>query len=194
MSIRNDTVVIAGNIGNDPTRNETRNGKSVINFRVATSSNHLDQRTGEWVEGPTSWYDVSAFGNIAEHAKASLRRGDPVIVVGRLRVKEWDVGGGRKGTDVEITADAIGHDLSWGTSAFVRRQRATSPEQGTAGTDQPASTTMPPLAETAQTASGSGGTPPSEAPTAEEQEAWTAAGLQVGADGDTHAVTEPAYS
>lgn len=123
MSITNDVITIAGNIGGDPVINETRAGKAVINFRVATSSGYFDQRTGAWVEGHTNWYAVSAFGRLAEHARASLHRGDPVIVSGRLRVKEWEANG-KKGIDVEITADAIGHDLSRGTSAFARRPRA----------------------------------------------------------------------
>jgi len=54
MSITNDVLTIAGNIGNDPISNETRSGKAVINFRVATSSGYFDQRTGAWVDGVTN--------------------------------------------------------------------------------------------------------------------------------------------
>ena len=158
MSITNDTITIAGNIGTDPLANETRAGKAVINFRVATSSGYFDQRTGAWVEGNTNWYAVSAFGNLAVHAKASLRRGDAVIVAGRLRVKEWEANG-KKGVDVEIVADAIGHDLSRGTSAFARRPRSEQPS--TAPTAPPAD---PDYAE-------------SDAATDEELDAWGAAGL-----------------
>ncbi|MEV7633384.1 single-stranded DNA-binding protein [Microbacterium sp. NPDC089318] len=154
MSISNDVLTIAGNIGNDPISNETRAGKAVINFRVATSSGYFDQRTGAWVEGGTNWYAVSAFGRLAEHARASLHRGDPVIVVGRLRQKEWEANG-KKGIDVELTADAIGHDLRRGTSAFVRRPRS---EQATAPTP-------------------SDGAPLSDEPTEADQDAWAEAGL-----------------
>lgn len=142
MSISNDVITIAGNIGNDPTSNETRAGKAVINFRVATSSGYFDQRTGAWVEGGTNWYAVSAFGNLAAHARASLHRGDPVIVVGRLRQKEWEANG-KKGIDVEITADAIGHDLRRGTSAFARRPR--SDQAGTAAASDGASSENEPI-------------------------------------------------
>ncbi|OJU39749.1 MAG: hypothetical protein BGN97_00610 [Microbacterium sp. 69-10] len=173
MSMRNDTIVIAGNIGNDPTKNETRNGKAVINFRVGTSHNYVDQRTGEWVEGPTSWYNVSAFGNIAEHAKASLHRGDPVIVVGRLRIRDWEAGDGKKGREAEITADAIGHDLNWGTSAFVRRQRATT---------EPARVPQPSDADA----------PSDDAPSADEGDAWRTAGLEVLVEDE--ASKEPAFT
>ena len=155
MSITNDVLTIAGNIGNDPTGNETRSGKAVINFRVATSSGYFEQRPGAWVDGVTNWYAVSAFGKLAEHAKASLHRGDPVIVVGRLRQKEWEANG-KKGIDIELTADAIGHDLRRGTSAFVRRPR---PEQAS----------VPPAGDDA---------PAFDEPTAADHEAWADAGLR----------------
>ena len=156
MSITNDVLTIAGNIGNDPSGNETRSGKAVINFRGATSSGYFDQRTGAWVDGATNWYAVSAFGKLAEHAKASLHRGDPVIVVGRLRQKEWEANG-KKGIDVELTADAIGHDLRRGTSAFVRRPR---PEQVSAA----------PVDDEA---------PAFDEPTAADLDAWAGAGLRL---------------
>ncbi|PKI93063.1 single-stranded DNA-binding protein [Actinomycetales bacterium SN12] len=159
MSITNDVLTIAGNIGNDPISNETRSGKAVINFRVATSSGYFDQRTGAWVDGVTNWYAVSAFGKLAEHARASLHRGDPVVVVGRLRQKEWEANG-KKGIDVELTADAIGHDLRRGTSAFVRRPR---PEQVSVA---PAGDESPVFDE------------PSEA----DQDAWAGAGLRLTAE------------
>lgn len=160
MSISNDVITIAGNIGNDPISNETRAGKAVINFRVATSSGYFDQRTGAWVENGTNWYAVSAFGNLAEHAQGSLRRGHPVIVVGRLRQREWEANG-KKGIDIELTADAIGHDLRRGTSAFVRRPRT---GQGTAS----ASSEEAPL---------------DDEPTAAEHDAWGGAGLVPTGDG-----------
>ncbi|WP_313355830.1 single-stranded DNA-binding protein [Microbacterium sp.] len=156
MSITNDVLTIAGNIGNDPVANETRSGKAVINFRVATSSGYFDQRTGAWVDGGTNWYAVSAFGKLAEHAKASLHCGDPVIVVGRLRQKEWEANG-KKGIDVELTADSIGHDLRRGTSAFARRPR---PEQAGVA---PAADDAPVLDE----------------PTEADRDAWAGAGLRL---------------
>lgn len=125
MAMKNAIVTITGNIGNDPSYNTTRTGDAVVNFRVGSSSGHWNRSTGAWVDDGTSWFAVSAFRNLAEHAKGSLRRGDPVIVTGALKVKEWE-NDGRKGTSADIVADAIGHDLSQGTSAFVRRPKPTT--------------------------------------------------------------------
>jgi len=181
MTMTNDIVTISGNIGNDPTKNQTRGGKPVINFRVGSSHRYLDQRTGEWVDTATNWYAVSAFGTLAENAKASLHCGDAVIVTGRLKVREWEANG-KKGIDVEIVADAIGHDLNWGTSGFARRQR-------------------PATVEAAQPSAPSGEATADETseydePTAEDQDAWRAGGLTVpgndaGADAE---VPEPSYA
>lgn len=122
MALTNDLVTISGNIGNDPTYNTTRSGDPVVNFRVGSSSGYFDKNSGSWVDEGTSWYAVSAFRDLAEHGKASLRRGDPVIVTGSLKIKEWE-NDGRKGTSADIVASAIGHDLNKGTSAFVRRPK-----------------------------------------------------------------------
>ena len=69
--------------------------------------------------GHTNWYTVSAFRQLAVHAQQSLHKGQRVIVTGRLRVSTWENASG-KGTSVDIDAEAIGHDLLWGTSDFRR--------------------------------------------------------------------------
>lgn len=122
MAMRNDVVTITGNIGSEPTYNTTRNGDAVVNFRVGSSTGYWNRATGAWVDEGTSWYAVSAFRSLAEHARASLHRGDPVIVTGALKIREWE-NDTRKGISADIVAEAIGHDLNLGTSAFARRAR-----------------------------------------------------------------------
>lgn len=115
----NDTVTILGRVGGDPNRSETTTGVPVVNFRVASPQRRFDQKTQTWIETGTNWYNVSAFRQLAEHAKSSLHSGDGVIVTGRLKLREWE-SGGRKGLSADIDADAIGHDLRWGASAYVK--------------------------------------------------------------------------
>jgi single-strand DNA-binding protein len=57
---------------------------------------------------------------LAENMFHSLGKGDRVVVAGRLRIREWE-DGEKSGTTVEIDAATVGHDLSWGTSAYTRR-------------------------------------------------------------------------
>lgn len=119
----NDTVTILGRVGGDPNRSQTPGGVPVVNFRVASPQSRYDAKTQTWIETGTNWYNVSAFRQLAEHAKASLHIGDGVIITGKLRLREWE-SGGKKGMSADIDADTIGHDLRWGASAFAKARPA----------------------------------------------------------------------
>lgn len=121
----NDTVTILGRVGGDPNRSQTTTGVPVVNFRVASPQSRFDQKSQSWIETGTNWYNVSAFRQLAEHVKASLRSGDGIIITGRLKLREWE-SGGKKGISADIDADAIGHDLRWGASAFVKARPASA--------------------------------------------------------------------
>lgn len=114
-----DHITIVGNIAGDPRHTHTPSGIPITMFRVASSPRRFDRTAEKWVDGETNWYSVSAFRALALNAAASLQRGERVIVSGRLRIRNWDKGD-RSGTTAEIDAEAIGHDLLWGTSRFER--------------------------------------------------------------------------
>lgn len=118
-----DTLTIVGKVATDPTQGQTGSGIPVTNFRMATTHRRFDNDTQTWVDGATNWYSVAAFRQLGEHAKASLRCGDSVIVTGRLKIRTWE-SNGKSGTSVDVEADAIGHDLRWGTTAYLRASRA----------------------------------------------------------------------
>lgn len=118
-----DTVTIIGNVATDPTLGRTASGIPVTNFRLASTHRRFDESTQTWIDVNTNWYSVAAFRQLGEHAKASLRTGDSVIVVGRVKIRSWE-SNGRQGTSVDIDADAIGHDLRRGTSVYRRSQSA----------------------------------------------------------------------
>lgn len=122
-----DTLTIIGNVATDPVLGRTPSGIPVTNFRVASSQRRFDNSTQQWIETSTNWYSIAAFRQLAEHAKASLRSGDSVIVTGRLKIRNWEANG-KHGTSVDIDADTIGHDLRWGTAAYARAARSASVE------------------------------------------------------------------
>lgn len=117
----NETITITGNIATDPEYKSTAGGVPLTKFRVASSQRRYDRQSGTWSDGETNWYSVSLFRSLADHAYASLRKGDRVLLTGRLHVRAWD-NGAKQGTTVEIEAEAIGHDLLWGTSRFEKRR------------------------------------------------------------------------
>lgn len=120
-----DTITVVGNVATAPRRTVTQNGVSITNFRVASAQRRFDRARGEWTDGQTNWYSISAFRMLADNAHASLSKGDRVVVTGRLRLREWDANG-QRGMTAEIDADALGADLLWGTTVFTRQTQ--SPE------------------------------------------------------------------
>lgn len=59
------------------------------------------------------------FRQLATNVAGSLKKGERVIVNGRLRIRDW-TSGEKTGTTVDVEADSIGHDLLWGTTSFTR--------------------------------------------------------------------------
>ena len=116
----NETITITGNIATEPEHKHTAGRR--LDHDLPASRAVSAGTTGSPGRGsmarPTGTR-VSTFRSLADHAFHSLRKGDRVLLTGRLRVRDWDTGA-RKGTTVEIDAEAIGHDLLWGTTRFEK--------------------------------------------------------------------------
>ena len=114
-----DHITVTGVIGTIPSIKTTKDGVPVTSFRLASTTRKFDKVTQKWVDDHTNWYSVALWRNLARNAGRSLEKGQRVVVTGRLSISEWD-NGEKSGTNIEITADAIGHDLSWGISTWTR--------------------------------------------------------------------------
>jgi single-strand DNA-binding protein len=64
---------------------------------------------------------------LAINSAGSVSKGERVLVTGKLRVRDWD-NGERAGTSVEVEAEALGHDLTWGTATFTRTVLVREPD------------------------------------------------------------------
>ena len=123
-------VTIVGNVATEPQLKIVGGDIPRCSFRLACSTR---RREGdEWVDGPTSWYTVTAWRWLAENVSLSVFRGDPVVVTGRLQVREWSTDE-RSGTSVEIDAATIGHDMQRGKSRFTRVTQRPRPPAGEDG-------------------------------------------------------------
>ncbi|MEV0776771.1 single-stranded DNA-binding protein [Streptomyces sp. NPDC050428] len=119
----NDTVVtLVGNAATGVEYRETPTG-GVARFRFAVTPRRWDRRNSVWTDGSTSFYTVCAWRGLGANLTASVNVGDPLVVHGRLRVRD-EAKDGQRRTFVDIDAVSIGHDLTWGTSAFRRVARA----------------------------------------------------------------------
>jgi single-strand DNA-binding protein len=129
-----DTITLTGLVASDPRSVTTAEGLAITSFRLASNQRRFDRSQDKWVDGETNWYTVTTFRQLAANASVSIKKGERILVAGRLRVREWEAAGGKKGTNVDVEADALGHDLTWGTAAFSRG--------GGAATSDPFSTTQ----------------------------------------------------
>ena len=132
----NTPISMVGTIGTVPERRQTGTGASVCRFRLACSERRFDRETNAWVDGEASWLTIIAYRGLADHAHASFNKGDRIFVSGRLKVRPWQNDDGKSGVAVEVDADALGHDLRWGTSKFTRVPGAQAAGDTGAGSDE----------------------------------------------------------
>ncbi|EWT00989.1 single-stranded DNA-binding protein [Intrasporangium oryzae NRRL B-24470] len=116
-------VTVHGNVVAEPTSRQTRTGGIFTTFRIATTP-YRRTADGRFVDGETSFFSVIAFNALAANVGKSLKKGHPVIVTGKLGVREWQGADGQPRVSVEVDAEHIGHDLSWGQASFERVSRA----------------------------------------------------------------------
>lgn len=108
----------------------------MVTFGLATTERRFDN--GEWRDGHTNFFSVSAFRALGEHAFASFEKGQRVVVVGRLRVRRWEAGG-RTGTSIDLEASSLGPDLMFGVASFRKA--------GAGARGDTASALAPPIAD-----------------------------------------------
>ncbi len=109
------TIIIVGNLGRDPEMRYTPSGQAVTNFNVATNRQYTDSN-GQQVK-ETIWFRVSTWGKQAETCNQYLKKGNKVLVEGRL-VPDQATGGPRVWTRQDGTATAS-FEVSANTVRFL---------------------------------------------------------------------------
>jgi single-strand DNA-binding protein len=109
----NDTITITGLVATTPKHIVTSEQVTVTSFRLATIQRRFDTEEQRWVDGDTNWYTITAFRDLAVNVIGSI------LVTGRLRVRDWATDA-KSGTNVEVEAETMGHDLRWGDAQFTR--------------------------------------------------------------------------
>jgi len=110
-------ITVDGVVGTDPKR-FVWNGDPIISFRLVAKERKYDKSRGGWVDGHSSWMTVSCFRALAKNVDESVRKGDRLIVHGRVRVKDHVTDSGAVRTIVDLEADSVGHNLTFGTARF----------------------------------------------------------------------------
>ncbi len=112
-------VVLRGNLASEPRFVKFDDGNTVTSFRLASTSSWFDRNNNTWVDRRTTYVSVNCRRALATSAQQSLRKGHPVVVTGRLWERAW-VKEERSGRTLEVEAETVGHDLTFGVSAFTR--------------------------------------------------------------------------
>lgn len=134
-------LTVTGNLTADPSQRSTASGATVVHLRIASSGRKFDKAAGEFRDGDTLFINVSCWRSLAGNVFATLRKGDSVIVHGRLLYRSYDDKQGARHNVHEIDAIAVGPDLSRCPAELRRPQKpgepAPSTETSAAATTEP---------------------------------------------------------
>ncbi|MBR6458657.1 MAG: single-stranded DNA-binding protein [Actinomycetaceae bacterium] len=129
----NDTrISVRGYVGGQPDIYDNEDGGQTVVFSVGVTARGWNRQENRMKDGETAWYSVRCYGNLANNVAASIEKGSPVMVRGRLVTRAWKDDSGIERSRHVIIADAVGIDLNTGTARFSRVHRdGSSGDQGT---------------------------------------------------------------
>ena len=116
-------VTLVGTLGTEPELRTTPQGADVVTFRLATNERRRNPQGDGWIDGPTSWFRISAWNQLGRNAQASLHKGQRAVVQGTLRIAEFTTESNGTSRTAEVKATAVGHDLAFGSTTFTRNGR-----------------------------------------------------------------------
>ncbi|MCL2802597.1 MAG: single-stranded DNA-binding protein [Micrococcales bacterium] len=154
-------VTVNGWVSSEPQLRAGPNG-DFMTFRMGSTPRYR-QADGEYAELKTEWFDIKIRGKaLSNNVRHSVRKGDPVIVVGRLTSHQWEAKDGSTNWAMQVQADLVGHDLRWGDTRFTKVAMAAH-RRGPEGQDQAAGQDQVDDLARGGPAGGTGGSPVSGA-------------------------------
>jgi single-strand DNA-binding protein len=125
-------ISMEGRVVADPELRYASTGTAVGSFRIAANDRKFNRDTNEWTDGDPLFLSVTCFKQLAENCAESLRRGDLVIVNGKLQMREWETDNGEKRSQVEILADSVAASIRFRNvrhgEGMTERSKAPAPE------------------------------------------------------------------
>jgi single-strand DNA-binding protein len=93
-------VILAGNMTRDPELRFTNDGIPVCSFGIAV--NRVRSRSEE-----VDFFNISAWRELGETIANYKKKGDPILVEGRLQYRTWEAQDGSKRSAVDVVADRV---------------------------------------------------------------------------------------
>ena len=125
-----NSVTVVGNLTRDPELRYTASGRGVASFGLAVNRRYM--QNGEWQE-VTSFFNITAWGDLGENLAASVEKGARIIVTGRLEQRSYETKDGEKKSIVEIVADEAGPSLRWAQAQVERISRDSNSSSSSSG-------------------------------------------------------------
>jgi single-strand DNA-binding protein len=119
MAYNESRITICGSVASPVTHTKVGTGFSRAKFRLFTAERVWDPEERRWGDGAKMFLSVTCWRMLADNALTSLNRGDPVVVTGRLTIREFEHDG-KVDHLVEVEATAIGPNLALCTASPVR--------------------------------------------------------------------------
>ena len=113
-------ISVVGYVASEPEYVLVGQGIPKLTMRVAWTTRRREPSTGEWVDANTSFVRVTCWRRLADNLATCLRKGDPVLLRGRLDVRPFVGKDGQRRVSVDVDANTLGHDLSRGVAGFRR--------------------------------------------------------------------------
>ncbi len=112
------TVTIVGRAGTNPQVSLGSTGDRV-NFRVVSTDRRFDKAAGGWVDGDENWLTVVCWQGLAKAVMTTVRKGDPIVVIGRITTRRFEKNGVTQ-YFTDVRADLVGLDTARLGSRFTR--------------------------------------------------------------------------
>lgn len=118
-------IIVSGRLTRDPDLTVTASGASMCKLGLASGRRY--QKNDEWQE-ETSFFDITLWRELADNVAESLKKGDAVLVAGRMKQREYEKDG-QKRTAWDLEVDDIAPSLRWATTVVNRTQRTSNGAQ-----------------------------------------------------------------
>jgi single-strand DNA-binding protein len=116
-----NTITLRGFVTAEPKFGQTASTQTpYAEIRLGSTASRLNKETGAWEDGETSYYTVKCWRRLAVNVKGSLRKGDMILVRGKVMMRSWVDDQQRNRVQMQVEADSVGHDLAFGWSHFNR--------------------------------------------------------------------------
>jgi single-strand DNA-binding protein len=123
---------VVGYVASEPEYSIVGGSIPKLTMRVAWTTRRREPASGEWVDGNTSFVRVTCWRRLADNLATCLRKGDAVLLRGRLDVRPFTGKDGVRRVSVDVEASHLGHDLSRGVAGFRRVWETTGKTAGEA--------------------------------------------------------------